>query len=218
LLLFVLGAFQGFLGWFMVKSGLTERTSVSHIRLAIHLVAAFLTFGFTFWFALDLVYREEKPFIHEKIHSLVQGLFAIVLLQIIYGAFTAGLHAGRIANTFPTMDGQWIPSGMTELSPGWINFFDNVLTIQFIHRCLAFLVVTMSLVLYVQVHSQKTGTSQQRGIFFLAVVILAQFLLGVATLLSKVNVPLAVMHQAGAFFVFASVVFLMHRFRKKKVE
>jgi len=214
LLLFALGAFQGFLGWFMVKSGLTERTSVSHIRLAIHLVAAFITFGFTFWVALDLIYREEKPLVHAKINSLVQGLFALVLLQIIYGAFTAGLHAGKIANTFPTMDGQWIPAGMTALSPGYLNFFDNLLTVQFIHRCLAFLVVVMSFVVFVRVSNQQTAASQQNGIRFLLVVIGIQFLLGVSTLLSKVNVTLAVLHQAGAFFVFAASVFLLHRIRK----
>jgi len=217
LLLFALGALQGFLGWFMVKSGLTERTSVSHIRLAIHLVAAFATFGFTFWVALDLIYRNEQPFAHEKIHSLVKGLFAVVLLQIIFGAFTAGLHAGRIANTFPTMDGQWIPDGLTALSPAWLNFFDNLLTVQFIHRCLAYVVVTLVLVLYYQVRKQKTNRSQQQGIMFLLVIILVQFLLGVFTLLSKVNVSLAVIHQAGAFFVFAASVFLLHRIRKKHV-
>jgi cytochrome c oxidase assembly protein subunit 15 len=214
LLLFALGALQGFLGWFMVKSGLTEKTSVSHIRLAIHLVAAFLTFGFTFWYALDLVYRDEKPFVQEKLTTLVRGLFALVLLQIIYGAFTAGLHAGRIANTFPTMDGQWIPGGLYALSPGYLNFFDNLITVQFIHRCLAMLVVIASFLVYFTANNQNPGNSQRRGITFLIITIGLQFLLGVATLLSKVNIPLAVMHQAGAFFVFASSVFLMHRIRR----
>src|SRR5436190_8910788 len=103
--LFALGGLQGFLGWFMVKSGLSERTSVSHYRLAIHLVAAFITFAFTLWYALELIYMNEKrnSLLRKNYSGITRFLFATVLLQVIYGAFVAGLHAGKFANTFPTM-------------------------------------------------------------------------------------------------------------------
>src|SRR5207237_4676248 len=100
LFLLGLGALQGFIGWFMVKSGLTERTSVSHYRLAIHLITAFITFAFTLWFALELIYHDRINPVHQKKYSsFTRFIFKIIILQIIYGAFTAGLHAGKFANT-----------------------------------------------------------------------------------------------------------------------
>src|SRR5208282_690650 len=117
---FALGGLQGFLGWYMVSSGLTERTSVSHYRLAVHLITAFITYGFTLWFALELIYKKEgfpqisrinaenakdafigenQRNLRERFSYLIKLISALVVLQIIYGAFVAGLHAGKIANT-----------------------------------------------------------------------------------------------------------------------
>lgn len=121
LFLFALGALQGFLGWFMVKSGLTERTSVSHIRLAVHLLAAFITFGFTFWYALELVYPVGNQ-AFKKQHKLLRSILGMLIIQIVYGAFVAGMHAGKIYNTWPLMDGQIIPSGIMGMSPLIQNF------------------------------------------------------------------------------------------------
>ncbi len=216
--LFLLGGLQGFLGWFMVKSGLTERTSVSHYRLAIHLVAAFATFAFTLWYALELIYQNEKrnPSL-EKIYSgVLKFLFATVLLQVIYGAFVAGLHAGKFANTFPTMDGEWVPSGIFSFQNFAMNFFENPVTVQFIHRVLGTIILVSITWLWIRVDKKMMTHSQKKGFNVLLVAVAIQFLLGVFTLLTKVNITLASLHQIGAFFLFSSAVFLMFQFRTRK--
>ena len=213
LFLFALGGLQGFLGWFMVQSGLSERTSVSHIRLAIHLSAALLTFGFTWSFYLGL--RDERsadpPDRRLQLPSAI--LLAIAGCQVIYGALTAGLHAGRIANTFPTMDGSWIPDGLDALSPGWLNATDNLLAVQFIHRCLAFLLLAGTLSVLLAARRLRLSQPQRNGIRTLAVLVTLQFLLGVVTLLTHVSIVPAVLHQSGAFFVVAALLYTLHHGR-----
>jgi cytochrome c oxidase assembly protein subunit 15 len=214
LFLFLLGALQGFIGWFMVKSGLTERTSVSHYRLAIHLITAFITYGFTFWFALELIYKDlSGSRVISKNSILVRLLPVIVLLQIIYGAFVAGLHAGKFANTFPTMDGEWIPSGIFMMTPSWKNFFENPVTIQFIHRLLAILLIIFSIYIWLTTHKEQIDVKQKSAIRFLLFAITLQFFLGLFTLLTKVNIVLASLHQIGAFVLFTSVIFLFFQFK-----
>ena len=215
--LFALGGLQGFLGWFMVKSGLTERTSVSHYRLAIHLIAAFITFGFTFWFALQLMFQRKENSSIPKINSLLKIILATVILQIIYGAFTAGLHAGRIANTFPTMDGEWIPSGINALSPSYLNFFENLLTVQFIHRLLASILVVLILSLWWMCRKQNLSSLRKKSINACLLAVLIQFLLGVFTLLYHVPVTLAALHQTGGFLLFSSVITALYFFSKQEM-
>lgn len=217
LFLFLLGGLQGFLGWFMVKSGLTERTSVSHYRLAIHLLAAFITFGFTWWFALQLMFEKRETHAGNKMYNLLKVILGVVILQLIYGAFTAGLHAGRIANTFPTMDGEWIPSGINALSPAYFNFFENLLTVQFIHRILACIIVLLIAVLWWMGRKEPLAPAQKKAIAFCLTAVGIQFLLGVFTLLYHVPVTLAALHQAGGFFLFSSVLTAMFFFSKMKL-
>src|SRR5436190_744062 len=100
-------------------------------------MAAFITFGFTFWFALQLLFPRITQHEKNNLGGWIRFTLGLVMLQITYGAFVAGLHAGRIANTFPTMDGEWIPSGINSMSPAWMNFSENLLAVQFIHRCIA---------------------------------------------------------------------------------
>jgi cytochrome c oxidase assembly protein subunit 15 len=203
--LFALGGLQGFLGWFMVKSGLTERTSVSHYRLAIHLITAFITFGFTFWFALQLLYKREGR-LSSKVSSLLRYILALVTIQIIYGAFVSGLHAGKIANTFPTMDGEWIPSGITAMSPAYLNFFENPLTVQFIHRGLAIIIVLLIFYFGIKSRAEALSKQQQFTVKLCMIAVSVQFTLGLMTLLWKVPVALAALHQIGGFFLFTSVL------------
>ncbi|CAN5509646.1 COX15/CtaA family protein [soil metagenome] len=217
LLLFALGGFQGFLGWFMVKSGLTERTSVSHYRLAIHLIAAFITFGFTCWFALQLMYERKEINANRKIYSFLRILLGVVILQLIYGAFTAGLHAGRIANTFPTMDGEWIPSGINALSPGYMNLFENLLTVQFIHRMIAYTIVILIFALWWITRKVNFSSHQKMSIRICLLAVSVQFLLGIFTLLYHVPVTLAALHQVGGFFLFSSVIIALFFFSKPKL-
>ena len=219
LFLFALGGLQGFLGWFMVKSGLTERTSVSHYRLAIHLVAAFITFAFTLWFALELIYKNERekvsPFNNHS--GRIKLLFGVVIIQVIYGAFVAGLHAGRFANTFPKMDGEWIPSGIFSYQNFPLNIFENPVTVQFVHRILAMIIVLLSGWIWLSIDKRELSRPQRNGINFLLLAVGVQFLLGVFTLLSKVNITLASFHQVGAFMLFSSVIFLMFHFRSNRI-
>lgn len=214
LFLFFLGGLQGFLGWFMVSSGLTERTSVSHIRLAIHLITAFVTFGFTFWYALELLRPLETKSGRSSAPGLVRLIFALLIIQIIYGAFVAGLHAGKMYNTFPLMDGQWIPTGIASHLPVWLNLFDNSVTVQFIHRLIGWSVLILIIMLWWKAWGKGMYPEQRRAIDVVLYAVVLQFLLGILTLLSGVQITLASLHQIGAFFLFSSMIYLLYEFRK----
>lgn len=217
LFLFALGGLQGFLGWYMVKSGLTERTSVSHYRLAVHLIAAFITFGFTFWYALQLMFEKRESNAANKMSGFLKVILGFVILQLVYGAFTAGLHAGKVANTFPTMDGEWIPAGINAMSPGYMNMFENLLTVQFIHRGLAYTIVIMIVALWWISRKENLSAHQKKAIQFCLLAVSVQFLLGVFTLLYHAPVTLAALHQVGGFFLFSSVIIALFFFSKTKL-
>ncbi len=218
LFLFLLGGIQGFLGWFMVKSGLTERTSVSHIRLAIHLIAAFITFGFTMYYALELKYTKMENIRLNKNGKFLHYLTGFIIIQIVYGAFVAGLHAGKIHMTFPLMSGELIPNGITYQSPVWLNFFDNPIMVQFIHRSFAFTIVFMTAFLFLKMKRETASRYQMKGIYLLLTAVSTQFLLGVFTLLTGANIVLASLHQIGAFLLFTTTVYLLFHFRYKVGE
>lgn len=206
---FILGGLQGALGWFMVKSGLVDQPSVSHLRLAAHLVLALLVLGYLLWMLLDLISpapRPEQP----GLRIAYRCLAALVILQIIYGAFTAGLKAGSGFNTFPTMNGEWVPSGLAGLVPAWTNMFNNRTTIQFIHRSFAWLLLASTLGLWLLSRMISLRRVQRRSIDLLSGLVTAQFALGVMTLLLFVPVSLAVLHQLVACLVFMSVVAVNH--------
>ena len=149
LILMALGAFQGFLGWYMVKSGLVDRPDVSHYRLAAHLTTAFLTFAYTFWVALDLMFPNKKD-IDKRFRNLVRIGLAVLLLQIIYGAFVAGLDAGFIHNHWPLMsEGKLIHETVyTEQQPLYKNFIEGKSGVQFVHRTLAYIVVIFIIIIW----------------------------------------------------------------------
>ncbi len=229
LFLFLLGGLQGFLGWFMVKSGLSERTSVSHYRLAIHLITAFITFGFTFKVALDIIYPQRKPYdMHlKKLYRWTWITFGLLLVQIVYGAFVAGLKAGRIFNAFPKMDDDWISSSVfySLNQQGFSALFDAMPVVQFIHRYIAYAVVFFILYLYFlakNLNKARLGkllTSEKlSAIRWIPIVVIFQFLLGVFTLLYAVPLWLGVLHQIGAFLLFALVVFIIHRFKTEQIK
>ncbi|HRH64897.1 MAG TPA: COX15/CtaA family protein [Bacteroidia bacterium] len=211
LFLFALGALQGFLGWFMVKSGLTERTSVSHIRLAIHLMAAFITFGFTFWYALELVYPSAKKNVQGS-GKILKVIFVLLLIQIVYGAFVAGMHAGKIYNTWPLMDGQFIPSGILSGSSVAENLINNQVMVQFLHRVFAIIILGLVAVLWNSLRKKTLTVLQRRGLNFILLFVVVQFLLGIFTLLSGAEITLASLHQIGAFLLFSATIFLMYQF------
>lgn len=219
IILFTMGGLQGFLGWFMVKSGLVKDPHVSHFRLALHLIFAFLTFGYTFWVLLDLFFKDTQK---EKgntkgLKRLSLLLFPVVVLQIIYGAFVAGLRAGSVYNTFPKMGEAWIAEGVTALKPWYENFLNGLAGVQFIHRYMAYLILILVGIIFFNGLRMRLSYSQTLGIKALALVVVIQFLLGVLTLIYAVPVTLGIVHQVGAFALFASNIFLIHRLKKHSV-
>ena len=215
LVLLVLGAFQGFLGWYMVKSGLIDIPAVSHYRLAMHLTTAFLTFAYAFWVALDLIFPKKKEH-NNKLRNLLRFGMAILLIQIIWGAFVAGLDAGWIHNTWPLMNERKLihETVWLEQNPLWRNFVEGKSGVQFVHRYLAYFVV--GIILYIWIKSRKYSLSllQKRGLDLLFYGVLIQFLLGVLTLIYAVPVSLGVAHQVGAFFLLSAMTFTLHRFTR----
>ena len=219
LVILAMGGLQGLLGWYMVKSGLVNRPDVSHYRLAAHLITAFLTFGFTFWVALDLIYPERAK--NEQLKTLKRlsyALFFFLLLQIMYGAFVSGLHAGRFDPTWPKMGNNWIAPEVTSLSPWWQNFVDGVAGVQFVHRYNAYLVVLLVFLLWYKSRKLQLHTTQRKGINFLLGMVFLQFILGVLTLINSDPITLGVLHQTGAFLLFASTVFVIHQWEVAPAE
>ena len=223
LFIFFLGGLQGFLGWYMVKSGLMQNVRVSHIRLAIHLITAFITFGFTFWVMLGIIYpgENEKSKSGKTLLKISLVIFSLVVLQIIYGAFTAGLKAGHIYNTFPKMGDEWMAASVSYglQTEGAGSLINNISVVQFIHRCFAWLLALLVFILwyYVKSKSRQDGNlflpvQQEKSINFLAAAVAVQFLLGVFTLVYQVPIVLGVLHQAGAFILFAASIYLIHSF------
>jgi cytochrome c oxidase assembly protein subunit 15 len=215
IILLFMGGFQGFLGWYMVKSGLVDNPDVSHFRLAAHLTTAFLTFAYTFWVALDLIFpnRKERD---TKFRNLVRFTLVILVLQIIYGAFVAGLDAGWIHNHWPMMsEGKFIHETVfIEQNPIYKNFIEGKSGVQFVHRTLAYLVVFLILVLWKKSRLLVRTVNQNKGIYGLLIMVAVQFVLGVLTLLLQVPVWLGVAHQVGAFILLSTMVFTLHRFTK----
>lgn len=215
LILLALGAFQGFLGWYMVKSGLVDIPAVSHYRLAAHLVTAFLTFAYTFWVALDLIYP-KREIVNTSFRNLVRWGMVILLLQIIWGAFVAGLDAGLIHNTWPLMnEGKIIHETVyIEQEPLWRNFIEGKSGVQFVHRYLAWFVVGIIGLIWYRSKKLSLNSLQHKAIDFLLVMVFVQFLLGIFTLLYAVPLWLGVAHQVGAFFLLAAMTFTLHRFTR----
>lgn len=214
LIILGMGAFQGFLGWWMVKSGLVDNPDVSHYRLAVHLIAAFLTFAYTFWVALSLIYKGvERPNV-PFMRKWIAVLFVLTVIQIIYGAFVAGLNAGFVKNTYPKMGDSWIADSVTALEPFWINFIDGIGGVQFVHRTLAHFVVGLVLFILLKANQFDLNKFQKNSLIAMLTIVFVQFMLGIFTLLYAVPVWLGVTHQVGAFFLLATVVFAMSSFRK----
>jgi cytochrome c oxidase assembly protein subunit 15 len=215
IILLFMGSFQGFLGWYMVKSGLVERPDVSHYRLAMHLTTAFLTFAYTFWVALDLVYPFKKE-IKLSFRNIIRVGLVVLVIQIIWGAFVAGLDAGWIHNHWPLMnDGQLIHETVTtEQEPLWRNFIEGKSGVQFVHRYLAYVVVGFIGFIWFKTRKMKTTILQEKGANLLLILVGVQFILGVLTLVLFVPVWLGVLHQITAFFLLAAMTFTLHRYSK----
>ncbi len=196
--LFVLGGLQGALGWWMVTSGLSVLTSVSQYRLAAHLTAALLLFMALIWVARRLTPKRTIANAQDRPAALL--LLLLVILQIGAGAFVAGLDAGMSYNTWPLMDGTLVPDGLGVIEPWWKNLFENAMTVQFVHRTIAYVIVLFAGALWLWRRGQGGWLPR------IALLVLLQVALGVATLVLVVPLPLALGHQALAFMLAGAVV------------
>ena len=203
-ILFVLGGLQGAIGWWMVASGLVDRTDVTHVRLAVHLLIALLIFGAIFWTALDLLSPGAQ---RQRMPTFAIWALCVLALQLLFGAYVAGLNAGYAFNTWPLMGDELYPAAAPWLEPALRNFVDNPITVQFVHRWLAFGVLAMAIVLAVR--AKRAGG--RRESLFLHAAVGVQIVLGIATLLTGVHLHVAVAHQGMAVLVIAAFLLAAHR-------
>ena len=210
-----MGAFQGFLGWFMVKSGLIDNPDVSHFRLALHLTFAFITFAYTLWVALDLMYPEINE-IYKSLKTIARIALVALIIQIIYGGFVAGLNAGLIHNHWPLMsDGQFIHDSVFIEQPTLFkNLIEGKSGVQFVHRTFAYVVVALIAFLYYKSRKINLNTTQSRSLKVLISFVFLQFILGVFTLLFHVPMWLGLAHQLMAFLLLTAMTFVLHRLSK----
>ncbi len=217
LALFGLGAMQGVMGWLMVASGLIDRPSVSHYRLAAHLSLAFLIFGYAVWLARDLRVTGDEPRVDgAALRRMKRGLAAVGILlglQIVWGAFVAGLKAGFFANTFPLMGGRLIPTTLFDRQPALRNLVENPVTVQWLHRVLGTLLGVAVLVYVWQTLTARLDRTSRRYALALLGIVSVQYLLGVFTLIKAVPVTLGVTHQATAMLLFGLWLMALHHAR-----
>jgi cytochrome c oxidase assembly protein subunit 15 len=215
LILLGMGAFQGFLGWFMVKSGLIDNPDVSHFRLSLHLTFAFITFAYTLWVALDLIYPEKKEVIL-PLRKLARIALVFLIIQIIYGGFVAGLNAGLVHNHWPMMsDGQFFHESIALEKDSWLlRFTEGKSGVQFVHRTMAYIVVGLLLLLFFKSKKNALTSQQKNGLNTLILLVFIQFSLGVLTLLFSVPLWLGLTHQIVAFILLTAMTYTLHRFSK----
>jgi cytochrome c oxidase assembly protein subunit 15 len=206
--MFVLGGLQGALGWYMVQSGLSERTDVSQYRLAAHFLAALAIYSYIFWVALTLLRPPSRAAAAAPLRAHLFLIAALLLLTLTFGAFVAGLNGGLVYNSFPLMGGQLVPG---EAFDSAASLFEDPVTAQFVHRWLAVAVVAATAALWLRRGSAAAGA--RRPIDLFAIMALLQAGLGVATLLLVVPVPLAAAHQAGAVVLWTLALWSLHAAR-----
>jgi heme a synthase len=211
-MIFGLGALQGAVGWWMVASGLSQRVEVSQYRLATHLVLALLIFAAIVWTLRRLT---DRPLPTAPSRLKITGVLLLVLtfVQLYFGALVAGLRAGRVYNTWPDIDGAFIPSAarLWFEEPWWRNLFDNTLTVQFEHRMTAYALLVLAILHAADAVRSRAGTAVIGGAWWLAAAIGLQATLGILTLLHQVPIDLALTHQAVAIVVLTLAVLQTER-------
>ncbi len=214
--IFLLGGLQGLIGWWMVYSGLSVRTEVSHIRLATHLIAALLIFSALVWTALDLLVlqrdRGAKP---ARLTGLGLVGLLILAIQIMLGAFVAGLRAGYAFSTWPKMGEEWFPAGGWNPAMTWLaNLHDNPIVVQFFHRWWAWVAAAAAL-LVARAAKRRGATGPVHAV---ATFLVLQIGLGIATLMTGVQIGIAVAHQAVAVLLLAALLWAAHTLGRRKVS
>ncbi len=213
LAMFLLGGLQGLLGWYMVKSGLVDVPHVSAYRLTAHLLLAVVIYMYMFWVALGLL-QSRQVAVAGWLRKTIYMTVILVIVMIASGGFVAGTKAGFAFNTFPLMHGKWVPEGMWVLDPVWRNLFENIPTVQFIHRHIAYLIILVVLFIWYWMMRTTVTVSLRGRVHILVLILAAQVTLGITTLLNVVPIPLAAAHQAGALLLLTVCVWLLHGFRR----
>ncbi|MBI5842767.1 MAG: COX15/CtaA family protein [Chloroflexi bacterium] len=209
---------QAFMGWYMVYSGLIDRPAVSHFRLTVHLLFAITLLGLALWTAFGHKYgfsdagKKAKWSLPSK---LAFWSTVVLIIQISYGGMTAGLKAGHVSDTWPLMLGKWIPANLFN---SWINLLEMPQTIVFVHRWFAWLGIILVPVVFYIVKKQNYPRGIQNGLLWLTGAAALQITLGIWTILSYVNIAVALVHQANALVLFALAIYFIHRFRALDAE
>lgn len=221
----LLGMAQGAMGWYMVKSGLVKDPTVSPYRLTAHLLLALMLFGVLFWASLNAFFNRHKNDISssyetgeipKKITPLLHISATFILLTITYGGFVAGLKAGKIYNTYPLMEGQFIPSEWNFMTPLYLNFMENAATVQWMHRTLAIVTLIIVLTTMISILQAPESSKRFKKAAFLGILTLtAQVILGITTLLYEVPVLLGTLHQGVGVLVLMAILYVMYM---KKLE
>jgi heme a synthase len=211
--IFVLGGLQGLMGWYMVMSGLVDDIRVSQYRLTAHLGLAFVIFAALFWVATGLLSSEGKNTDQPNNAPKTLQRFSVVLTFLIFimvlsGGLVAGIRAGLAYNTFPLMNGHFIPPEIFLLEPWYRNFFENMATVQFDHRLLAYLLAILIPIFWLRAKKYQLSDSARLACHFLLVMLAIQIGLGIATLLNAVPIPLAAAHQGGAVLLFTAALWV----------
>jgi cytochrome c oxidase assembly protein subunit 15 len=223
IILFLLGAVQGAIGWIMVESGLLpQKMFVDHIKLATHFMTALVLLCYTFWFALSISVPSNMKTVNKFLRKITSVIIVVLFFQLIYGAFMAGLHAATAAPTWPTINGQWFPDVMNNLSPGWKNFLDNKITIQFIHRGFAYTLLILVFIWWINARKIIGSSLFLKTKFIPLLLILLQVVLGISTVvLSPYGnnlVWFGVAHQFVAILFLMSIIFMLYIIRPSVVQ
>jgi cytochrome c oxidase assembly protein subunit 15 len=208
--IFALGGLQGLMGWYMVMSGLVDNIYVSQYRLTAHLGLAFVIYAAMFWVATGLLSSENSL---QRDRATLQSLrrfslsiTTLIFIMVLSGGLVAGIHAGLAYNTFPLMDGYLIPTDLFVLEPWYRNFFENMATVQFDHRMIAWLLALLVPLFWFKTRKYSLSSSERLACHLILMMLAVQISLGIATLLLVVPVPLAAAHQAGAMLLFTAAL------------
>ncbi len=206
-LMFILGGLQGVMGWYMVKSGLVDRPDVSQYRLTAHFSLALIIIGYIEWFALGLLFpSRDKLSSSSPLKGFAAFIWFWAFVTALSGGFVAGLDAGFTYNTFPLMDGDLFPPDLYSISPLYLNFFEDITSVQFNHRILAEVLFVLVAVFWMKARKVEMPPRGRLAVNCLAAAVLVQVVLGISTLLLVIPVPLAAAHQAGAVVVFMTAL------------
>ncbi|MEK6707708.1 MAG: COX15/CtaA family protein [Pseudomonadota bacterium] len=214
--IFLLGGLQGAMGWYMVKSGLVDNPHVSQYRLTAHLGLAFVIYAAMLWVALGLLFPASASQGDDRLRSLRQfslALTSLIFIMVLSGGFVAGIRAGLAYNTFPLMNGHFIPPEIFMLEPWYRNFFDNMATVQFDHRMIAWMLAFLVPLFWFKSRQFPLPASTRLACNLLLAMLAVQISLGIATLLLVVPLPLAAAHQGGAVLLFTAALWVNHKLR-----